>query len=34
MLGHINGIIQLAISGEVDSADGCSGSCGGCSGCH
>jgi cell fate (sporulation/competence/biofilm development) regulator YlbF (YheA/YmcA/DUF963 family) len=34
MLGHINGIIQLAISGEVDSADGCSGSCESCSGCH
>lgn len=39
MLTHINGIIQVAISGEVDSgtcADngGCQGSCEGCSGCH
>lgn len=34
MLSHINGIIQLAVSGEIDNSDGCSGSCSGCSGCH
>jgi cell fate (sporulation/competence/biofilm development) regulator YlbF (YheA/YmcA/DUF963 family) len=33
LVSHINGIIQLAISGEIDT-DGCSGSCSGCSGCH
>jgi cell fate (sporulation/competence/biofilm development) regulator YlbF (YheA/YmcA/DUF963 family) len=33
MLGHINGIIQLAISGEIDDG-GCQGDCAGCSGCR
>jgi cell fate (sporulation/competence/biofilm development) regulator YlbF (YheA/YmcA/DUF963 family) len=34
MLSHINGIIQVAISGEIDTPAGCSGSCEGCAGCH
>jgi cell fate (sporulation/competence/biofilm development) regulator YlbF (YheA/YmcA/DUF963 family) len=34
MLAHINGIIQLAISGEIDDNEGCAGDCSSCSGCH
>lgn len=34
MLSHINGIIQLAVSGEIENNAGCAGSCDGCSGCH
>lgn len=34
MLTHINGIIQVAISGEVDNDSSCQGNCEGCSGCH
>jgi cell fate (sporulation/competence/biofilm development) regulator YlbF (YheA/YmcA/DUF963 family) len=34
MLAHINGIIQLAISGEIDDNEGCGGDCAGCGGCH
>lgn len=34
MLGHINSIIQVAISGEVEQDGGCTGNCTGCAGCH
>lgn len=34
LVGHINSIVQLSISGEVDSDTGCSGQCAGCAGCH
>ena len=33
MVGHINSIIQVSISGEVDEG-GCAGNCASCSGCH
>lgn len=33
LVGHINTIIQMSISGEVDGG-GCTGSCSSCSGCH
>ena len=32
LVAQINAIIQLSVSGEVDT-DGCSGDCGGCAGC-
>jgi cell fate (sporulation/competence/biofilm development) regulator YlbF (YheA/YmcA/DUF963 family) len=34
LVGHINAIIQMSISGEVEESGGCAGDCGGCSGCH
>lgn len=34
LVGHINSIIQMSISGEVDSGEGCSGNCSSCGGCH
>lgn len=35
LVGHINDIIQMSISGEVDSDGGsCGGDCTGCHGCH
>jgi cell fate (sporulation/competence/biofilm development) regulator YlbF (YheA/YmcA/DUF963 family) len=33
MMGHINSIIQVSISGEVDDG-GCGGNCSSCAGCH
>jgi cell fate (sporulation/competence/biofilm development) regulator YlbF (YheA/YmcA/DUF963 family) len=34
LIGHINSIIQVSISGEVDEDGGCGGSCDSCAGCH
>jgi cell fate (sporulation/competence/biofilm development) regulator YlbF (YheA/YmcA/DUF963 family) len=33
LVGHINSIIQMSISGEVNEG-GCTGSCASCGGCH
>lgn len=33
LVAQINAIIQLSVSGEVDTG-GCSGDCAGCAGCH
>lgn len=33
LVSHINSIIQVSISGEIDE-DGCGGRCDSCSGCH
>jgi cell fate (sporulation/competence/biofilm development) regulator YlbF (YheA/YmcA/DUF963 family) len=33
LVGHINSIIQMSITGEV-SEDGCEGNCASCAGCH
>lgn len=32
LIGHINSIIQMSVSGEVDGS--CSGNCASCGGCH
>lgn len=34
LIGHINSIIQMSVSGEVDGEGSCSGDCSGCAGCH
>lgn len=34
LIGHINSIIQVSVSGEVSAEGGCSGQCSGCAGCH
>lgn len=33
LVGHINSIIQMSVSGEVD-GPGCGGDCASCAGCH
>lgn len=34
LIGHINSIIQLSVSGEVDESAACGGNCASCAGCH
>lgn len=34
LIGHINSIIQMSVSGEVDQGGNCAGNCSSCAGCH
>lgn len=34
LIGHINSIIQMSVTGEADEGSACGGDCGSCAGCH
>lgn len=34
LLGHVNSIIQMSVTGEVDEGAACGGNCASCPGCH